>query len=496
MFILSLAIYLLVHLIGLDQFPIYFFSDEAVQTVLAADLVRDGFRGLGGEFLPTYFKNGTFFNLSISVYLQVLPYILFGKSVYLTRLVSVICSLLAAISTGFILKHGLKIPFWWLGPLALSIMPAWFLHSRTAFETVIFVSFYACFLYSYLLYRCTNPAFLVLALCMAALTFYSYSPGQVVILATGVLLFILDIRFHWRQRKWIFAGIFIILVLAIPYIRFTIHHSGAPIDQLRDLNSYWLQPTPLFGRITQYLKNYLFGLSPAYWLIPNEYDLQRHTMKGYGHIFFFTFPFMLVGLIQAIRRIQEPEYRTVIISLLAAPAGSALVGIGITRVLVFVIPYCIFFTLGLSRTILWVIAPDHIQSFFARFTRIFSDEVSHRTNLCIHIIVFVFFALGNFYMLYDSLYNGPIWYKNYGLYGMQYGARQLFEGIIPKYLNKNPENKIFVSSLWTNGADVLPRFFLTSTQQKQISMGSVDTFLSTKGNTRAIQDIYHHPRRI
>ncbi len=39
----SLLIYLLVRLVGLTSFPIYFFSDEAVQTNLAADFLRDNF---------------------------------------------------------------------------------------------------------------------------------------------------------------------------------------------------------------------------------------------------------------------------------------------------------------------------------------------------------------------------------------------------------------------------------------------------------------------
>ena len=92
LFALSLLVYLLTRLIALPDFPIYFFTDEAVQTVLAADLIRDGLHGWEGEFLPAYFKNGNYYNLSASVYLQVLPYLLFGKSVFVTRAVSVFVS--------------------------------------------------------------------------------------------------------------------------------------------------------------------------------------------------------------------------------------------------------------------------------------------------------------------------------------------------------------------------------------------------------------------
>jgi len=67
------------------KFPIYFFTDEAVQTVLAADFIRDHFVNYAHEFLPTYFPNSSFYNLSVSVYLQIVPYLLLGRSIFVTR---------------------------------------------------------------------------------------------------------------------------------------------------------------------------------------------------------------------------------------------------------------------------------------------------------------------------------------------------------------------------------------------------------------------------
>src|SRR3972149_2333866 len=39
LFLLALLVFLLTRLIGLDSFPVYFFTDEAIQTVQAANLV-------------------------------------------------------------------------------------------------------------------------------------------------------------------------------------------------------------------------------------------------------------------------------------------------------------------------------------------------------------------------------------------------------------------------------------------------------------------------
>ena len=85
LFMLSLAVYLLTRLIRLPDFPIYFFTDEAIQTQQAANLLSHGFRSAEGVLLPTYFENGGQYNLSLSVYAQVLPTLLLGKSVWVTR---------------------------------------------------------------------------------------------------------------------------------------------------------------------------------------------------------------------------------------------------------------------------------------------------------------------------------------------------------------------------------------------------------------------------
>jgi hypothetical protein len=82
-----------------------FFSDEANQTVQAANLFNNGFCDRVGFLFPTYFQNGFYFNLSVSVYAQVLPYVLFGYSVFVTRAVSVLFVLSGAAAVGLTLKH-------------------------------------------------------------------------------------------------------------------------------------------------------------------------------------------------------------------------------------------------------------------------------------------------------------------------------------------------------------------------------------------------------
>jgi 4-amino-4-deoxy-L-arabinose transferase-like glycosyltransferase len=439
LFGLSMGIYMVTRFTGLDKFPIYFFTDEAVQTVLVSDFVRDGFRDFSGTVFPTYFQNASLYNLSLSVYLQLLPYLAFGKSILVTRGTAMLATAVGAFGLGLILKNIFRIRYWWAGVLFLSITPAWFLHSRTAFETTLMVSIYICFVYLYLLYRTRSPRYLYPCLVLGAMVFYSYSPGQLIIFASGLLLLLSDFRYHWRNIRTGLRGLALIVLLILPYVRFQFTHPGETVFHLRVLDSYLFHDISLSEKVMIFLANYVHGLSPAYWYLPNSEDLLRHVMKGYGNILAATFPLAVIGLIIAIRRIGESEYRTALIALFASPIGMALVGVGLTRVLVFVFPVALLTTIGVDPIgrLLGRILPRHA---FA-------------------IALFVVLGGYNFYMLNDSLTNGPLWYTNYGLYGMQYGGQQVF-GEVGKELKQSPGQLIFVSSSWANGADILRRFFL------------------------------------
>jgi hypothetical protein len=455
LFGLGLGVYLLTRLIGLTEYPIFFFTDEAVQTVLAADLVRDNFSGYDEVFLPTYFKNGPQYNLSLSVYLQVIPYLFFGKSVFVTRAVSVLVTLIAAVAVGLILREVYKIPYWWSGTLLLSISPAWFLHSRTAFETVIATSLYAGALYFYLLYRHRSPRYLYAAIATAGLAFYSYSPAQVYVPLTGLFLALSDARYHWRNRRVVARGLGVMLLVALPYMRFRLTHNEAPLEHLRALGSYWLEPLPVREKVSRFLGEWSYGLSPGYWYVTNDRDLARHVMDGYGHLLRPTLPFAALGLGLAIRRIRQPAYRALILVLLAAPAGAAIVEVGITRLLVFVIPATLLTALGVSQAMSWL-----------------SRLRIPRGALALGL--FASLALANIALLRTALVSGPSWIPDYGLNGAQYGARQVFSAV-EELVEASPGTHIVVSPTWANGTDVVARFFLPN--PVPIEMAGLDGYL-------------------
>lgn len=473
LFAFALGIYLLTRLTGLTNYPIYFFGDEAVQTVSAAELVRHGLHGPGGDFLPTYFQNGAYFNLSLSVYLQVLPHLLFGNSIFVTRGTSVLVTLLAVFAVGKLMKNAFRARYWWAGSLLLAVIPAWFLHSRTAFETALFVSFYAAFLYFYLEYL-RDPRQISWAALMAGLAFYSYSPGQLVLAVTGLFLLLNDLKYHWRQRKSLLLAVLLVALIALPYLRFRLTSDYSPLDHLRQLGSYWIEPLPLAEKLTRYIQTYAYGLSPQYWFADINSDLVRHHMLGYGNLPLWMLPLILTGLAVAVFRFRESAYRVVLLAALAAPSGAALAEIGITRVLVFVVPASLLAAIGLEFLLEWLEKLLH-----ARGWRLFSGPAFGNA---LTLLVFVTLTLLNLSMLTDALVNGPTWYKDYGLYGMQFGAKQIYEETVIPILKQDEEAHFVITPSWANGAEQFLGFFIPRQYLPRVMLGQIYDLLPQRPN--------------
>lgn len=463
LFFVGLCVYTVTRLIGLDKFPIYFFTDEALHMVLAERLVEGGFQYMD-QFLPTYFPVGATFGLnSITVYLNTIPYILFGKSVFIARATAVVISLLPAVAIAITMKDIFKVRYWWVATLLLSITPTWYLHSRTAFENIAVASFYSVFVYFYLRYRLISPRSLYLAILFGGLAFYAHGLGQILMGVSALFLLIFDFRYHWKNRKVVLVGLILILFLAIPYLRFYLGERSMLTDQLRMRGSYWMDVSLTFWqKINKFLGEYLYGFNPFYWFSPQpDRDLIRHVMRGYGHLFLPSIIFVGWGLLISIARIKSPQYRIILLILLAAPVGAALAQVTILRTIWMVIPFTILFTLGLTELL------GLFQKSGVSYTVI---------NLAAcGILCFI-----NVFMLWDSLSNGPLWYRDYTLYGMQYGAKQVFSEAVPRTLATNPDTQIVVSSTWANGADIFEQFFLTEDQRDRVSFNSIEAYLFEK----------------
>jgi len=468
LFALALFIYLLTRLVGLLNYPIYFFSDEAMQPLFAQWLIRDGFMDTRNDiFLPVYVEvDGNRWAPLLTIYFHAITMTLFGKTAFVTRATSAVFTLLAAFSISLTLKQIFKARFWWMGALLLGVTPAWFLHSRTAFETVTAASFYAAFLWLYLLYRTGKPKAIFAAAVCAAGAFYSYSNAQAIIALTLIFFLLSDLRYHWQQRRLLLWMIPLGMFLLLPFIIFEWKHPQSIALHLRVVDSYWFHDIPLLEKLKLFLQKYAYGLSPQYWFFSNTQDLERHRMGPYPQILKVMLPFFVIGLLVSLRRIRSAPYRTVLLAGLAVPIGAAQLDIGVPRVISFVIPANILIALGWEWLWNWM---------KGRWFR-----KAPRAEVVAQWLLFALLLFGNLFLLCQALSEGRTWFRNYGLYGMQYGATQLFEDVIPELLSQNPETKVILSPTWANGTDRFADFFLSQEDRPWVQMGNIDKYIQRK----------------
>lgn len=442
LFVLSLLVFLASRLAGLSDFPIYFFGDEAVQSVQAENLLLNhGKDPENHQLLPTYFRNGTAFNIGASVYAQVPVYLLFGHGIATTRAVGVLFGLLAAAAVGLILRDAFGLRFWWAGVLLLGITPAWFLHSRTAFEVVLGVAFYAWCLYFYLRYRRGSGPSLLAAVVAAALAFYAYNAIQPVVAATALLLLLADAPYHARRWRWGLLALAVAAVCAVPYARYLAVRPGETARRLQEINSTWVRrDLTTRQKLEAFGDRYRIAISPAYWYArESERDGLRHRMKGWGHLWWPTLPFAAAGLGLCVWRLRDPASRAVLLALAAAPLGAAVANVLVTRGMAVVVPAALLTGIGLDAALRGVsrIAPAPAVA-AAAFAALAGVQAA---------------------MASDAVRHGARWYDDYGLYGMQWGARQVFGELVERR-RAAPARPIVMSPVWANGADDLAQFFL------------------------------------
>jgi len=448
LFGVCILIYLVIRMIGLTDYPVYFTFDEANPTLLASDFIRDGLRDVEGDLFPAFFPNDTKYNLGTTVYIQLVPLLIFGRSEYVIRFTSVLVGLIGVICVSLALRDIFHARYWWAGVLVLSAIPAWFHHSRTGYEMPTFVSFYSAMLYCYWLYRSRNPNYLYLAVICASLAFYAYAPGQAIVPLTILILLIIDFPYHLRMRIPALGSAGLGVLCVLPYVRFQLSHAGHSAEVLGNVGSYWAQDIPLIDKIIGTFNNYLFHLNPLYWFTP-AYEATRtdgllHIMKGYGHLGFLLLPFFAWGLWLLVRRLRQPEYRVLLVALLVAPVGAALVlsPSSITRGLVMVIPAALIGSIGLDDLLGKLVDRIHLN----------------RPMLAHAALLVVLFSV-NAYMLWDVLTNGISWFDKNQADGVQFGASKVFPAV-QEQMKVTPNAFAVISPNWAMFEDLPGRIYL------------------------------------
>jgi hypothetical protein len=452
LFVIGCGLYALTRFIRLPDFPIYFASDEATTALRGLDLVRDGGFDYDHYFLPPFFLNDGRYSLGTIVYLQILPLLMLGKSVWVVRGVSALISFLGVIWFSLILRDTFKLKLWWAGAFLIGVIPAWFLFSRTAYAAAEMTALYVGALYYYLRYRSDKPLYLYASVVLAMMAFGAYQPGEVFVVLSVLAFGLFDIRIHIRNWKVALPAVGLLFLLALPIANFYRVHLDSYTGMLQNFNSFLSQDLPVTQKAALLTGNYFKGLSPFYWFSPFIKEEPYYQMKGYSHIPFILVPLAIWGVVRLIKKRSKIEILTVAIPFFAAPVAAALIGIQVTRVLMEIIPYAFLIMLGLEA------GADFLENHRVR-----------RSWITLGIVVV--FSFGQISLLYDSLTRGPLWWNDYGISGIQWGSNQVFKEAL-NYSAEHPDTTIYISGGWTFKADGLLLFFVP--KDSPVFMGSPD----------------------
>jgi hypothetical protein len=457
-FAAALAFYLATRLLHLNEFPGFFFCDEAIQANTADDLFHHHFRDPQGVLLPSYFANDERRAMSLNIYMLVAPIVLFGKSIVVTRGTFAVVSALGAAAAGIALRVS-GVGLWWAAPLLLAALPVDFVHSRWAMETT--PACYAGFLCAYLLYRLRSPRYVFLALAMAAATFYSYTAGQGIVLLMGILLLVTDARYHFRQPPArLAAAVAFALLLAFPAWREHRLHPGTTMQQLTKLGAYWVRALPLSEKLRIFAHNYVTGFDPRYWFRPNEVEMMRHRID---HLAFFPLalaPFLVIGLVAClVRCVRSPAHRVILLSPLGVPFAAAAHERQMLRLLPMIVPFALLVLVGMEevRRLLARRVPNAVLA-----TGLAGALAAATVRLC---------AM--------SFTHSASWFSEYGLYGMQWGAKQVTDAAREE-LEKDPGVRIHISSGWANNPETFLNFFFRPPLRSRVQLGELGPYLSSQ----------------
>lgn len=415
--------------------------DEAIHALRAANLV-DGHGFIDGVLFPTHFDNHGFPNLLVSVYSQIPSYILFGRSILGVRGTTVVITLLGALALSGILRDSFKSKYWWAAILILGGMPSWFLHSRTNFEAFQAAPFYALMLFYYTRYRDLNANNIYASLSFGLLAGFTYSPYIPVIMITLSLLLVSDFKSHCKHWQKVIPAIATSgLVAFLINFRLNLSQSGTRVGRLKTLNSYLVRDLPISEKIHRFSAEYLVGLSPNYWANDRVPIFERHILPGYPHMQMISYLLCLLGLLLCIVRIRNSNSRLLLIAAIASPTGGAMVETGITRNSSFMLVA----TLGI------VLSLTTIFSFIVKITKV--------PVAILQSALFCFLASVNILLAAKSVSEFSHAHKDYGLFGVQFGAKQIVERIV-EYRRENPSVKIAISPDWGNSTETSISYLL------------------------------------
>lgn len=300
--ILSL-IFLLSRIIRISSIPSSVYWDEASIGYNAYSVLQTG-KDEWGESFPLHFRAFGEFKLPVYIY-SVVPFIkIFGLNAFSVRIPSAIYSSLSIILLYLVAKMITRNERASLFSAFILVVTPWmYIFSRTGYEAVAGLTFYLSGIYFLVknLDEKSGTGFLF-GTFFFILSTYSYNSFRLispVVLFTFFVLKVVkllsdksNLRGHFLVSIFSFCIFFVSLV---PVARLYIYDSG----------SVRMQTVGLEGDLSQkaisFTKNFLSHFSPEFLFFEGDSNL-RSQNPGFGQLYYVSFPLLILGLIQIIRK--------------------------------------------------------------------------------------------------------------------------------------------------------------------------------------------------
>lgn len=434
--------YLFATFFKLTAFPPYFFCDEAIAGVDAWSMWQTG-RDIRGRPWPIFFHGLGEYALSLSVYLQIPFVALLGLTESAVRARAAVMSILALASVSFLFVSAKGVSRVWLVPVLLVSSTFWYLHSRAGFE---YMDATACYFTAVaaLVLACSTrkTGWSVVAGAMFGACFYAYTPARgwvISLLAALATIAFFDRRVSWRVLLRITAVCFITL---IPLLWIQYKYPEITMQRFQAIRGERIYTLPFQTVLLSTLENYAYVLNPHYWFFRTEKLHPRHSLPGFPLTPSWLFPLWCVGVATLLSGWRHLSSRILVACILTTPLTASLFEISTAR--------C--FPVGVGYILLCAFGADAI---LRRLPRLLSPLSA--LAMCFYAGWFVN------YTQTKALYSYPF----YGMYGIQYGARQLYDWVKEK---STTEADIRIINATFNSGDVFLQFFLSPEQRRRVTI--------------------------
>lgn len=445
----AVVIYCLMVFSKLTQFPPYFFCDEAIVGVDAANILSRG-TDMNGNSWPLFFQGLGDYALSLTVYVQTLFDLVLGQSEWSIRVRSAVFSLMGALSFYLLLQRVFGLSRAWLAVFICAVSPVWLVHSRTGFEYITAGAFYLMFICFYFLGHKEHPKWWYAASIAAALCFYSYTPARGWIMSALVVLGMLNLGSHIKQFKSTAIAGVILFVIMIPYLVLHWTHPEITMKRLAALGAPSLTALITNSDHAKVTANFLQILSPDFWFTwertQHEGPMVRHVIPLMAPFPTWLLPFWGLGLLSLLIKIRSRFHRGLLGLLIISPFPAVFIDVNNARCFNVGCLYLVLIGLGLAGTLDWLARIRPLRGLFIA-------PVRRALSVALFIGASTYALWLNRYMFGDALQN----YDDYGFYGVQYGAPQLFEWVKK---DPYPGEKFHMASHLFNASHVYLSFFL------------------------------------